>query len=258
MPLHTLWGMALFASLLTACHNSTAPQPELPSVLLRVEVVDSSGSPLAGAYVSWRTWPLAPADTLGFFFPFARADSLGRFEQELGQFDDLTLDSIRIESQSPGCDYPQTTLLKAVTLQAGRADTIDVRVVQATVFPRATLQQGQVCALGSDASWGMGAYQIGLRIDSAGPSSVVGRWRINYHWSRGDDYGSFQGTSWTNHLVLDLVDEVPQGQCTGLRLYVPLQQDGTWGPSVVLGSQDCLTDPPVLDFVAGDFFGWFP
>jgi len=102
------------------------------------------------------------------------------------------------------------------------------------------------------------AYVFALQIDSTDTSNVWGRWDLNYQFSHGDDAGSFVGGIAPTFLVLRLTQDPPWDTCLGMQLYVPIRADGTWGPAIIYGDQECVPEPAPFTFVADTIIGMFP
>lgn len=241
-------------ALLTACQAGTDAEPH--TLVVQVEVVNSSGDPLYGAHVSVQAWPAIGgvlSDSIA-----GRTDSLGRFTIETNGIETNTLDSIRVITIAPGCyDLYMETVRKPVHLDRD-TDTLFFQFIEDSLLPGATTAVGQACAFGVNPFWGAASYRLGLLTDSVIAGTVYGQWRLNYRFTQGDDDGSFTGVVSPDSLILDLVHANPWGTCTGLSLAVPLNPDGSWGTAQTAPAQGCLPEPAIFDFVSGDVLDYFP
>ena len=246
---------ALALALCAACGDSVSPTPAT-HLLVRVEVIDSLGSPVRGVWVDWSLGPDVPPPT-GTFDPAARTDVNGEFTVDAGTYETRTLDSLRVGILPPGCDQPvQDSLLTGVSLSAGD-DTVVVRMVSDGVVPPATTTPGVVCSNVVDPVGGPW-QRLGLRIDSVVGSQFYGRWVLVFQYTRGSDYGAFVGGYGPTFVTLHLVHDAPWGTCTGLDLAAPILQDGTWGTATITHPQGCLEGTQYFDFTEGQFSSTWP
>jgi hypothetical protein len=107
-------------------------------------------------------------------------------------------------------------------------------------------------------TWGAYAYWLGLQIDSASTTSIWGRWVLGYNWTHGPDSGSLEGGIAPTFLILRLTQDAPWSSCLGMQIYVPIEQNGAWGPATIYGDQGCVPDPVPFTFVVDNFIGMFP
>ena len=248
------WTTAGLILCLLGC-GASDPSPSDVSLALSATVATPGGKPISGAVVLAEPWPAsqtlpAPVD------PLARTNASGRFAVDLGTFRTGDLDSLRIQWLPPSCFEPlrDTTLYQIPrtgdTLAVLLSDTLAALPAAATV--------GEYCGFGVASVEGPGAFRLGLRVDSVIGLQLYGRWRLNYDWTQGDDYGAFTGGITTSVLVLDLVHDAPWGACTGLRLGAAVSATGDWGPLEALAPQGCVLEPLRFDLVHGHWFNTFP
>ena len=238
------------SAILAGCESGTDSAPH--TLVIQVQVLNSSGDPLSGAHVSVQAWPAIAgvlADSIA-----GRTGALGRITIEANDIEPNALDSLRVSTIAPGCyDLYQEAVRKPVELD-GDADTLVFQFTADSLLPGATTVPGQACAFGVNPFWGAGSYRLGLIIDSVTAGALYGQWRLNYRFSSADDDGAFTGLISTDSLLLDLVHANPSGICTGLSLNVLLNPDGSWGTARTASSQGCVPEPAIFDFVKGDVF----
>jgi hypothetical protein len=118
---------------------------------------------------------------------------------------------------------------RAVPLTAAEADTVAVDIVMDRLAPRATLAEGAACALGwAPVGDGVAAFAVQLAIDAVDGDQVIGRWRMNYAFTRGDDMGYFAGTNTGGALVIELAESRPESPCN-YQLTIPVEAGGRLG-----------------------------
>lgn len=240
---------------LLGCGTTSDPGPTHVPLVLSAVVATPGADPIAGAIVTAEPWPPsvtrpAPID------PLSRTDATGRFTVDLGTFRPGHLDSLRIQWLPPGCFEPlRDTTLYQLPLTV---DTLAVLLSDTLAAPPAAATVGEYCGFGVSSVSGPGAFRLGLRVDSVIGPQLYGRWRLNYNWTQGDDYGAFTGGITTSVLVLDLVHDAPWGTCTGLRLGAAVGASGAWGPLEALAPQGCVPEPLRFDMVRGHWFNTFP
>lgn len=239
---------------LAGCQAGTDPPAATPR-FVQTTITTELGNPVPGAYVSIQGWPES-AVRPPVVDPLARTDSAGRFVVQLGTFRDRTLDSVRVQWLPPGCFRPsRDTTFYDVALTT---DTLQVHLADSAAGLPATSTPAEYCGFGVSELSGPDAFRLGLRVDSVVGSQLYGRWRMNYTWTQGDDYGPFAGTQTPTTLELMLTHAAPWGSCTGLHLGATRAASGQWGPLSALEAQGCVQEPLRFDMVAGAWFGTYP
>lgn len=239
---------------LVACHDSTDPPPATPR-FVQTTITTTLGAPVPGAYVAIQGWPASPVRPPGID-PLARTDDAGRFVVHLGTYHDLTLDSVRVRWLPPGCFRPtRDTTLYHLSLTA---DTLSLLVTDSAAGPAAASAPAEYCGFGVSGVAGPDAFRLGLRLDSVVGTQLFGRWRLNYTWTQGDDYGPFVGAQTPGTVELVLTHAAPWGTCRGLRLGAARTAGGQWGPLTALEAQGCVNEPLRFDMVAGQWFPTYP
>lgn len=231
------------------------PSPRHVFLALSATVATPGGGPIAGAVVRAEPWPASETRPIPVD-PLARTDTSGRFVVDLGSFPTGHLDSLRIQWLPPGCfdSVRDTTLYRPLLT----SDTLAVLLSDTLASAPATATVGEYCGFGVAAVSGPGTFRLGLRIDSVIGPQLYGRWRLNYDWTQGDDYGPFTGGLTAAALVLDLAHAAPWGTCTGLRLGAAVSPTGVWGPLEPLAPQGCVLEVLRFDLVQGHWFNSFP
>lgn len=225
----------LFAT--TGCSSPADTPGDVPFTLL-VTVTDSSGEPLPGGFVTPSVWP-DPVTPPASPDLLQRSTSLGRFVVALGAFADNRLDSLRLDWVPRGCDGPGTTLTLPTDSLVPAHDTIRLSLVATAAQPVARTELGAYCAFSSSGAFFSPDFTLFIQIDSITGPRLVGRWRMNYAWTQGDDLGPFEGTASNGVLALVLTQSTPWGTCTGLRLAATVAPDGTWGSLFPSEPQGC-------------------
>ncbi len=239
---------------LAACNDSTDSPAARPR-FVQTTITTALGAPVPGTYVTIQGWPNSPVRP-PVIDPLARTDSAGRFVVQLGTYPDRSLDSVRVRWLSPGCfRATRDTTLYNLALST---DTLALILTDSSAGPPAASSPAEYCGFGVSGIAGPDAFRLGLRLDSVVGSQLFGRWRLNYTWTQGDDYGPFVGAQTPTSLQLVLTHAAPWGTCTGLRLGTARAANGQWGPLTVLAPQGCVDEPLRFDMVAGQWFTTYP
>lgn len=245
------WLSGLAAALTAGCLSVADPQGEPRDGVFRVKVVDSTGAPVPGSFLSLRTWP----DNRGWS-GYHRTDSLGFFVVDVTQLRAPGLDSVSFFARTPGCSGAARTASVVVgqrRLSAGHGDTNTVLLQVEAPFPPARTAPGEYCAMGYPSGFFGGLdVELGLRVDSLVGPLIYGRWETVYTSTRAGDNGAFIGGSGPTFAVLNLSVDNPWLDCTGFRLTVAVRPDGSWGTAAVTEPNGCDTVPMEFDFVEFD------
>jgi hypothetical protein len=256
-----------------ACSDSPAPDPVPTDVSVYVAgtVRDQDGAPVPLLTVVWEAWPApdsadeAVVQDLSVRY-FTTTDEFGRFATQVGYYSIAELDSIHVgthphECWGLGADTVRQTAL-AITRSA-RDTVLQAELTVPLTAARARLEVGPACAVMVSPDVPDLQHNLAIWIDEI-TDSVRGRWRLNFHHTRGDDYGQFSGAREGGSVRLDLRNEVqwdtetPAGLCTGYSLELPLEAGDTFGTGAI-ASEACLSglsEPLSLRFVAGEWLPW--
>jgi hypothetical protein len=232
------------------CNSPSDSGPGAP-LPIKVAILDSAGVPVIGAHLQWQVWPAVTQDTINYLDPdpLTRTDSLGNLIIENGSRTEIP-DSIRLFAYPPGCKFQVIdTTIRQIPQTDPDLDTLALSLTTPWRLVPATLALTELCAYSIDSGWGVYSQHLGLKVDSIRSPLVYGRWDLNYRYTRGDDVGTFSGYDYGDFIVLDLVNPTPWAGCDGARLYVPVKPDHSWGTVLAIGSQGCLGEPVILDFV---------
>lgn len=258
------------------CHNPAGQSGAADtSVFVKVIVTDSAGNPVPFGHVTVATDPLPAIGPLrvdaaeaGGSWPgmILSLGADGTVVQELGVFPEGRITKLSGSVRAPGCpdDWAGTLAAVDYIVDGSRAqDTIHVSSIASTPFPVATIDSGQVCAWGNDATWGPWSFIFLMSIDSISNQQLAGRWTWSPLWTDVGDRGTFRGVHRPGFVVLDFESASPLLRCTGLRITVTLLPDGRWGESSVTGVPGpyggCLVNAEIFTFGSGEVWpGAFP
>ena len=226
----------------------TAPPHALPSLTVRGTVQDSASHPAAGALARVTLWlsdTLVPTRSA-----FTVTDSLGAFVMRLDSLPTAPADSLQLETSPAGCTYrPQYLVLRDAALPVGPDPEVQLVITQAMVPQPASSSIAQFCGYGVHPMFGPRSYDFGLGVDSIRGGDLWGKWHVRYHFSSGDDEGSFQGVTAAGHVLLTLTQDIVWNNCLSMQLDIPVAADGAWGPALVVEPQTCVAKPMAFMFV---------
>jgi hypothetical protein len=243
------WLAAIYAG--SACSSTSENSaPDRPLILVAT-VVDSAGIPVPGSFVSARAYPAA-TDSIAVDL-LQRSDTTGRFVVPLGSFSSGGVDSLRVSAFPRGCDNSMTQALIGDELPEAEGDTLRLTIVLPRKPVPAASAVGQYCGFSVAPDWfNQPDFHLYLRVDSVSNGRLVGRFRMNYNWTQGDDYGSFEGVEANNLLVLELPTDQVWGTCTGFRLVATTADDGAWNSLESVMPQGCAPQTMRFDMAVAE------
>lgn len=239
--------------------NSSGEPPVLTPVALRILVADSVGTPVAGSFATWQVWP-APSIAAPQPDPLARTDSTGQWIIPLGGFPDGRWDSVSVHLYPPGCNSTALTVMQRRAELFSPSDTVPLTFVTPSPAAAVHTTAGQYCGFSVDTTFEprYPDLWLSLRVDSASGATLAGRWRLDYNWTQGTEFGSFTGTYTANTLAMVLTHAAPWGNCTGFTLVATLDASGAWGPLEASTPQGCTRAPLRFDMAPSTLIDYWP
>lgn len=243
-----------------ACEDSQAPRP-VREVRVPVTIEDTTGQPVARAYVLWRLYFPVPSDTIRpFVWGELWTDSIGRAEVFTDSIALAEVDSLVVSYTGPGCVNPPMET-EVTTAVAALGDT-GLTLVVDSLLPAARLQFGEMCAMGAEGptpSAPIGDYfWIGIRVDSITGPVFQGRWASVFQSSRGGYQGPVLGAVVGGAVTLTFINELGIGPCDDFQLQGFLRPDSSWGGLAPSAPNDCFAFLRAVDLVAADYLGFIP
>jgi hypothetical protein len=239
--------------------SSTDEPSVLTPVALRLSVADSLGHPVAGSFATWQVWP-APTIAAAQPDPLDRTDSTGQWVVPLGTFPGGRWDSVAVQVYPRGCLPPTLRAVQRRSDLSAPDDTVRLSFVTPSPAVSVYSASGQYCGFSVDTLF-QPRYpdlSLSLRVDSVTGNTLAGRWRLDYNWTQGTDYGSFSGVRSTNLVALSLTHAAPWGTCTGLTLVATLDASGAWGPLASTTPQGCTNAPIRFDMTPSNLISFWP
>lgn len=240
-------GTALSLGLLACGDPPTQEHEPITSIRVEGRVLDPAGAPVPGAFADLQIW-FSSKDTEPEFEPtFDGAGPDGTFTVGADGFEGAAIDSLGLQATAPGCTRLRSMkVIRGGDLPEGPQAMLEEDLVAGTL-PAPTTAVGQVCAIGAELFWGVGSYELALRIDAIDGTLVQGRWSLVYQRTHAGSDGTFEGVQGADMLALVLT---PQGfvTCGALRLVIPVSAEGAWGTASVAADDGCLPVPDDLTF----------
>lgn len=256
-------GVVSLAAVLLACAGEPAGPPDaLTSLRVEGRLLDPGGVPVASGRVvavPWYSSALKEQPEFRFPYHWALTGPDGGFVLSVPDLAGVALDSVVLHAYGPGCDAAESrTMIPADSLPDGPDGQLTLDLTGPARPAPTVTAVGTVCAAGDDPVWGARDVNLGIRTDSLRGELVYGRWMVTYgHTSVGPD-GTFEGVQREGTLVIVLLPgDLSSGDCTELRLAIPIGAGGEWGRAGVLFDDGCMPDGMDLVFAPmppGSFF----